>query len=64
MDGKPNNKSINDTINKSININDPITSTISNPDFGSELSLMANFINFNVTIEAFEAQVLSMLLAS
>ena len=39
-----------------------ITSMISNPDFGSELSLMANFINFNVTIEAFEAQILAMLL--
>ena len=39
-----------------------ITSMVSNPDFGSELSLMANFVNFNVTIEAFEAQVLSMLL--
>ena len=39
-----------------------ITSMVSNPDFGSELSLMANFVNFNVTIEAFEAQVLAMLL--
>ena len=32
-----------------------ITSIVSNPDFGSELSLMANFVNFNVTKEAFEA---------
>lgn len=39
-----------------------ITSMIANPDFGSELSLMANFVNFNVTIEAFEAQILGMLL--
>ena len=39
-----------------------ITSMVSNPDFGSELSLMANFVNFNVTIEAFEAQILAMLL--
>jgi hypothetical protein len=35
---------------------------VSNPDFGAELSLMANFINFNVTIEAFEAQILAFLL--
>ena len=41
-----------------------ITSNINNPDFGSEISLMANFINFGVTIEAFEAQILAMLLAS
>lgn len=39
-----------------------ITSSSSSPDYGSELSLMANFINFNVTIEAFEAQILSILL--
>ena len=39
-----------------------ITSMVSNPDFGSELSLMANFVNFNVTIEAFEAQILAILL--
>lgn len=39
-----------------------ITSIVSNPDFGSELSLMANFINFGVTIEAFEAQILAILL--
>lgn len=39
-----------------------ITSMMSNPDFGSELSLMASFVNFNVTIEAFEAQILSLLL--
>ena len=41
-----------------------ITSNISNPDFGSEISLMANFINFGVTIEAFEAQILAILLAN
>ena len=41
-----------------------ITSNISNPDFGSELSLMANFINFGVTLEAFEAQILAILLAN
>ena len=35
---------------------------IANPDFGSELSLLANFVNFNVTIEAFEAQILAILL--
>ena len=39
-----------------------ITSIVSNPDFGSELSLMANFVNFNVTKEAFEAQLLSIIL--
>ena len=39
-----------------------ITSMVSNPDFGSELSLMANFVNFNVTVEAFEAQILAILL--
>ena len=39
-----------------------ITSVVSKPDFGSELSILANFINFNVTIEAFEAQILSALL--
>ena len=39
-----------------------ITSIVSNPDFGSELSLMANFVNFNVTKEAFEAQLLSLIL--
>ena len=39
-----------------------ITSIVSNPDFGSEISLMANFINFGVTIEAFEAQMLAILL--
>lgn len=39
-----------------------VTSIVSNPDFGSELSLMANFVNFNVTIEAFEAQILSLIL--
>lgn len=39
-----------------------ITSTVSSPDFGAELSLMANFVNFNVTIEAFEAQILAFLL--
>ena len=39
-----------------------VTSIVSNPDFGSELSLMANFVNFNVTIESFEAQILALLL--
>ena len=39
-----------------------VISIVSSPDFGSELSLMANFINFGVTIEAFEAQILSILL--
>lgn len=39
-----------------------VISCVSSPDFGSELSLMANFINFGVTIEAFEAQILSILL--
>ena len=39
-----------------------VTSMIANPDFGSELSLLANFVNFNVTIEAFEAQILAILL--
>lgn len=32
-----------------------ITSVHKSPDFGSEISLVANFINFSVTIEAFEA---------
>ena len=41
-----------------------VTSMVSNPDFGSELSLMANFINFNVTVEAFEAQILAQLLTT
>lgn len=39
-----------------------ITSMMSNPDFGSELSLLVSFVNFNVTIEAFEAQILSLIL--
>ena len=39
-----------------------ITSVSKNPDFGAELSLLANFINFSVTIEAFEAQILSILM--
>ena len=32
-----------------------ITSVHKSPDFGADLSLVANFINFSVTIEAFEA---------
>jgi len=32
-----------------------ITSVHPNPDFGADISLLANFINFSVTIEAFEA---------
>ena len=39
-----------------------ITSVSKNPDFGSELSLLTNFINFSVTIEAFEAQILALIL--
>ena len=39
-----------------------ITSVSKNPDFGSELSLLTNFINFSVTIEAFEAQILGLIL--
>lgn len=40
-----------------------ITSVHKSPDFGADLSLLANFINFSVTIEAFEAQILSLLLS-
>ena len=40
-----------------------ITSGSKSPDFGAEISLLANFINFNVTIEAFEAQILSMIMS-
>ena len=32
------------------------------PDFGSELSLICNFINFSVTKEAFTQQILSLIL--
>ena len=39
-----------------------ITSVHKNPDFGADLSLLANFINFSVTIEAFEAQILALIL--
>ena len=39
-----------------------ITSVHKSPDFGAELSLVANFINFSVTIEAFEAQILAFML--
>ena len=39
-----------------------ITSVLKSPDFGAEISLLANFINFSVTIEAFEAQILSILM--
>ena len=56
------------TIDKSITTIDPnfkmyITSVSKNPDFGSELSLLTNFINFSVTIEAFEAQILALILS-
>lgn len=40
-----------------------ITSVHKNPDFGADISLLANFINFSVTIEAFEAQILALLLS-
>ena len=40
-----------------------ITSVHKNPDFGADLSLLANFINFSVTIEAFEAQILALILS-
>ena len=39
-----------------------ITSVSKNPDFGAELSLLTNFINFSVTMEAFEAQILGLIL--
>ena len=32
-----------------------ITSVHKSPDFGSDISLIANFINFSVTLDAFEA---------
>ena len=32
-----------------------ITSVHPSPDFGSDISLLSNFINFSVTIDAFEA---------
>ena len=40
-----------------------ITSVHPTPDFGADLSLLANFINFSVTLEAFEAQILGLLFA-
>ena len=40
-----------------------ITSVHKNPDFGADISLLSNFINFSVTIEAFEAQILALLLS-
>ena len=40
-----------------------ITSVHPTPDFGADLSLLANFINFSVTLEAFEAQILALLFA-
>ena len=40
-----------------------ITSVHPNPDFGADVSLLANFINFSVTVEAFEAQIMSLLLS-
>ena len=40
-----------------------ITSVHPNPDFGADISLLSNFINFSVTIEAFEAQIMALLLA-
>ena len=39
-----------------------ITSASKSPDFGAEISLLANFVNFSVTIEAFEAQILSIIM--
>ena len=39
-----------------------ITSVHPNPDFGADVSLLCNFINFSVTIEAFEAQIMGLLL--
>ena len=39
-----------------------ITSVNKTPDFGSEISLLANFINFSITHKAFEAQIMTMLL--
>ena len=40
-----------------------ITSVHPNPDFGADLSLLSNFINFSVTIDAFEAQIMALLLS-
>ena len=40
-----------------------ITSVHKSPDFGADISLLTNFINFSVTIEAFEAQILALLLS-
>ena len=40
-----------------------LTSASKSPDFGAEVSLLANFVNFSVTIEAFEAQILSIIMA-
>ena len=39
-----------------------ITSGSKCPEFGAEISLLANLINFNVTMEAFEAQILSIIM--
>jgi hypothetical protein len=39
-----------------------VTSLAKAPDFGSELSLICNFINFSVTPEAFTQQILALIL--
>ena len=41
-----------------------ITSEVRNPQFGPEISVMTNFVNFYVTLEGLEAQMLSIVISN